>query len=129
MSLGTTSDKRLLSFKVAAATSRGYAVKPGSSKEQVAVVTAATDKAIGILQNTTTATDEVAEVALPGGGAIAKLGGTVSFGDILGFATDGRLVKVANTSDRVIAMAMQDGVANDLIAVEVMVHKAESAQA
>ncbi len=128
MSMGTTSPKRLLSFKVAAACARGLVVKPGSSREHVAVVSAATDKGIGILQNTTTAANEIAEVALPGGGAIAKLGGTVAFGDMLGFNTGGKLIKVAQASDRVIAMAMEDGVADDLIAVEVMVHKAESAQ-
>lgn len=128
MSVASTSPKRLLSFKVAAACARGKAVKIGADKEHVAVVTAATDKAIGILQNTTTETDEVAEVALPGGGGVAKLGGTVAAGDMLGFNTSGLLIKVAQASDRVIAMAMQDGVENDLIAVEVMAHKAESAQ-
>ena len=128
MSLGTTSAKRLLAFKATAAVARGLVVKGGATKEYVAVVSAATDKGIGIVQNAATAADDQIEVALPGGGAIAKLGGTVAFGDMLGFNTDGKLIKVAQASDRVIAMAMQDGVDGDLIAVEVMVHKAESAQ-
>lgn len=124
------SDKRLYSFKVAAAASRGVAVKfSDTAGQKVAKCSAATDKAIGILQNTTTDTDEVAEVALPGGGAMALLSGTVAAGDMLGFDTNGKLLKAANTSDRVIAMAMKDGVSGDLIPVEVLAHKAESAQA
>lgn len=129
MSIATTSPKKLLAFKVAAACARGLVVKPGSSKEHVQVSSAGTDKSIGILQNTTVAANEVAEVALPGGGAVAKLGGTVSFGDELAANSDGKLVKVTAANHIVIAIAMEDGVENDLIAVEVVRHKSTEAQA
>lgn len=129
MSIATTSPKKLLSFKVAAACARGKAVKPGSSKSQVQVGSSEADKVIGILQNTTTDADEEAEVALPGGGAVAKLGGSVSFGDELSCHTDGTLIKVSAANKIVIAVAMEDGVADDLIAVEVVRHKSTEAQA
>lgn len=129
MSIATTSPKKLLSFKVAAACARGLAVKPGSTKGHVQKATAEADKCIGILQNTTTEADEEAEVALPGGGAVAKLGGSCSFGDELASTTDGRLIKVSAANKIVIAVAMEDGVENDLIAVEVVRHKSTEAQA
>lgn len=128
MSIASYSERRLQSYKVAAACARGIAVKPGADKTRVAKATAETDKCIGILQNTTTDTDEEAEVALPGGGAIAKLGGTVSWGDELSATTDGSLIKVSAAAKTVIAIAMEDGVIGDLIAVEVVRHKSHEAQ-
>lgn len=128
MSIATTSPKKLLSFQFAAACARGLVVKPGADKSHVQKATAATDKAIGICQNEITAADEEGEVALPGGGAVAKLGGTVSFGDELVANSAGKLVKATAQHDIVIAVAMEDGVADDLIGVEVVRHKATQAQ-
>lgn len=128
--IATTSQKKLLSFKFDAACARGLAVKPGAGgAEYVQKATAEADKCIGICQNTITAADEEGEVALPGGGAVAKLGGTVAFGDELASTTDGSLIKVSAANKIVIAVAMQAGVSGDLIPVEVVRHKSTEAQA
>jgi len=120
----------MLGFISGGAIAYGKAVKIGADRKHVVVVAAATDKAIGICQtNDIDAAELSLEIAIPGGGAKAKLGGTVAAGDMLGMDTSGFLVKVATAGDRVIAMAMEDGISGDVIGVEVMAHKAESAQA
>lgn len=126
----STSAKKLYSYKILAACARGKAVKFSSTDGQtLAKCTAVTDKIAGILQNATTDANEVAEVALPGGGAMGLLGGTVAAGDQLGTHTDGTLIKVANAHDSVCAIAQMAGVSGDLIPVEVVSYKATQAQA
>lgn len=126
----STSERRLQTFRSDAALGYGVAVKIGSDSQHVALVTAATDKAIGITQNTTDAAEQAMEVALPGGGAKARAGGTIAAGDELGFdASTGKMVKVASASDRVIAIAMESAVDGDYFAVEVTAHKAVGTQA
>lgn len=129
MSVVTTAPKILNSFRVSAACSKGFAVKAGADKSRVTKATAGTDKIIGILQNVTTDTDEEAEVALPGGGAIAKIADTVAFGDELTAGATGALVKVTAANHIVIAVAMEAGVTGDLIGVHVVRHKSTEAQA
>lgn len=126
--IATTSQKRLQSFKFTAACARGLVVKPGADAEHVTKSVLAVSKAIGICQNDITTAEEEGEVALPGGGAVGKLGASVAFGDELVCDTAGKLIPAANAGERVIAIAFQDGVADDLIAVEVVCHKAVSAQ-
>lgn len=117
--MSSYSQPRILSFKAAAAMAKGVCVKAGADREHVAICSAATDKIIGISQTAPTAADEMIEVATNGGGAKAKLGGTVSMGDKLTSDASGLLVATTTENDNIVAVAMEDGVANDIIGVEV----------
>ena len=110
----------LLAFKAAAALVAYKAVKAGADKAHVAVCSAGTDNVVGICQSVSEAAEDVIEVALPGGGAKALLGGSVSFGDLLVADSAGKLVASTTPGDRYIAMAMQDGVLDDVISVHVV---------
>ncbi len=115
------SNPRIVTLKATAAIALAYlAVKPGADNEHAQVAAAATDKIIGISQNAPTTADDPLEIALPGGGGRAKLGGSVSFGDYLTSDADGKLIATTTANDRVIAKAMSDGVLNDVIGVEVL---------
>lgn len=114
------SPSRVQTFKATAAMGRGLAVKAGADRQHMSVCSAATDKIMGLSNTAPTEADESMEVCLPGGGAKGKLGGTVSAGDLLTSDGDGKLIATTSAADRYIAMAMEDGVANDLIAVEVV---------
>ena len=118
--MASSSEPKIVTLKAAAAITRGKAVKVGADDDHIAVASAATDKSIGLIQNTTTAAEDFAEIALPGGGAKGLLGGTVANGDMLAPDSNGALVATTTENDRVIAMAMQAGVANDYIDVEVI---------
>jgi len=111
-----------------AAIARGKAVKIGSDSKHVAVGAANTDKVLGILMTATTAAEETAEVALPGGGALGLLGETVSAGAYLVSHTDGSLVLPNAAGDHVVAVAKEGGVAGDLISVEVVQFEAYNAE-
>jgi hypothetical protein len=110
----------ILTYKSAAALAKGKVVKPGADKEHAVVASAATDKAIGICQSVSEAAEDPIEVAFPGGGGLALLGGSVSAGDYLASDANGALVATTTANDNVIAQALQDGVENDLIAVVVL---------
>lgn len=112
--------RNLLTFKCAAAIAIGLVVKPGADKEHAIVSAAATSKNFGINQTEATVAEDPIEIALPGGGGLAKLGGTVSFGDFLTADSAGKLVATTTAGNYVVAQALQDGVANDLIAVNVV---------
>ena len=87
----------------------------------VAKSTAATDKSIGIAQNAGAAAGgDPIEVAMPGGGSKALLGGTVAYGDYLAPDSAGKLVATTTANDNVIAQALQAGVAEDIISVQVL---------
>lgn len=118
--MASHSPSRVQSFKATAAMDRGLAVKAGADNEHTQVASAATDKIMGLSNTAPTGADEMTEVCLPGGGAKGKLGGTVSAGDMLTSDANGKLVATTTAGNRYIAMAMEDGVANDLIAVEVV---------
>lgn len=118
--MASSSEQKVLTFKAAAAIALGKVVKAGADREHVAVCSAATDKSVGILQNAPDAAEAASEVALPGGGGKALLGGTVSFGDLLAPDSAGALVATTTPGDRYIAVAMEDGVVNQIIGVEVV---------
>jgi hypothetical protein len=111
----------LLSFKAGAAIPQGSVVKPGADNQHVLKAAAATDKAFGIAQNAATTAEDLVEVALPGGGAKALAGGTISFGDLLSSDANGALVASTTDNDRHVAVAMEDAVAGDLFSVHVSV--------
>jgi hypothetical protein len=118
--MASYSQPRIIAFKAAAAMAAFKAVKAGADKEHVAVCSAKTDKSVGISQNAPSAADEIMEVALPGGGGKALIGGSVSFGDLLAPTTDGSLIATTTAGDTYIARAMQDGSSGDVIGVEVV---------
>lgn len=111
----------VLTFKADGVISKGQAVKAGSDRDHVAKATGATQKIKGLAMNTTSAADDKVEVALPGGGTKGLLGGTVADGDFLTSDASGNLIMTTTTADRIVAMAMEAGVAGDLIAVHVVI--------
>lgn len=111
----------VLTFKAGAAIAKGCVVKPGADNQHVIVSAAATSKNLGIAQNAVTTAEDKVEVAVPGGGAKALLGsGGCAFGDLLTSDANGALVVTTTPGDRVVAMAMDDGSAGDLVAVHVV---------
>jgi hypothetical protein len=119
--MASTSEPRIYTFKAAGVIAKGQAVKAGADREHVALAAAATDKLVGLAQGDTAAAEEFLEVALPGGGAKGKLGGTVAFGDLLTSDGSGNLVATTTANDRVIGVAMEAGVSGDIIAVEAQI--------
>lgn len=112
---------KVLTFKAGGAIAKGIAVKIGASNQHVVACSAKTDKSIGISQNAVTTAEELVEVALPGGGSKAKLGGTVSAGDLIAPTTDGSLIATTTANDRFIAVALEDGVIGDLVAAHIVI--------
>lgn len=122
MATSTHSTPRIKTGIAGGSIDQGAAVKLNDDGKTVTKCTAATDKSIGILQNTGgVTTGQQCEIALPGGGGEAKLAGTVASGDLLAPNSDGHLVATTTENDRVIAMAMSGGVDDDIIGVEVLV--------
>lgn len=113
--------EKALSYKADGAISRGMAVKIGSDSKHVAKSVLATNKHVGIAISTVTTAEDTIDVAHPGGGAAGLLGGSVSAGDLLTSDTAGKLVATTTANDKIIAQALEDGVENDLIAVNVIV--------
>jgi hypothetical protein len=118
--MASYSTPRIQSYRAGGAIAKGKAVKIGADREHVVVCAATTDKAIGIAQNAVTTAEDLVEVALPGGGGLALAQTTVAAGKHVVSHTDGALKPIAAANDRVIAMAMEDAVANDLFAVEII---------
>lgn len=111
----------IMTFKAGSAIALGVAVKFGASRDYVVPCTAKTDKSIGIAQNATSVAEDKVEVALVGGGAKAKSGGVIALGDLLAPTTDGSLIVTTTANDRIIAVALEDAVAGDLVAVQVAI--------
>jgi len=89
-----------------------YAAKLNAS-EQIALGAVQGEKVIGILQNTPTANEHGSVMCL--GLSKVKLGGAVTVMDPLCTDANGKLVKADENDEFVIAIALQTGVANDLI--------------
>jgi hypothetical protein len=120
--------QNMVGYLADAAIAKGLAVKIGSDANHIAVCAANTDKAVGIVQNDPDAAEQLAEVAMSGGGAKAKLGETVDAGQMLIPHTDGRLIKPNALGDQIICQALEGGVANDLINVMVIASKATASE-
>jgi len=96
----------------------GYAVKADTDNKEV-VLAGANEVAMGILKNANTAGLAVGVAGL-GERVLAKLGGTVEFGDKLKVKAGGTLVVAGGSGDdNVIAEAQEDGASGDLIYVVV----------
>lgn len=126
--MASHSSPRIVAILAGAAISKGMAVKKGADDSHVIKGTANTSRCLGIAQNAPTAAEDVCEMAIQGGGAKGLLGETVAAGDLLVSHTDGSLVKANAAGDHLIAKAMKDGVANDLIDVEVIFGHAAAAE-
>jgi hypothetical protein len=109
----------IVAFKADAAIAKGKAVKIGTDAQHVAVCSAASDKSIGIVQSVGSAAEDMLEVALPGGGAKALSGGTISAGDLLVPDSNGALVASSSNAERAIAVALEGAASGDLFAVMV----------
>lgn len=112
---------KILTFKSDGVIAKGKVVKPGSDREHVVVSALATSKNFGICQNDVAAAEDLAEVAMPGGGAKGLAGGAIAFGDLLTSDVNGKLVATTNANDRAVAIAMEDAVDGDLFSVYVQV--------
>src|SRR5690606_31320133 len=110
-----------LSYKSSAAIAKGKAVTLDATGKIVTAANAKTDKSVGLAMHAAGDAGETIEVAHPGGGAKGLLGGTVSAGDLLAPTTGGALIATTTANDRIIAMALEDGVDGDLISVMVVV--------
>ena len=118
--MAASSQPRIVSFLAGGTIVSGHAVKlSAAAGDTVIECTANGDKSIGIAQSAASS-GQVVEVAVNGGGAKAKLGEAVTYGNHLVSHTDGTLVMVNATSDFVVAQAMQSGSSGDIIAVEVV---------
>jgi len=118
---------KIANYKAAAALAAYKAVKKGADDEHVVVGAANTDRCIGIVQNSSTAAEDILEVAHPGGGAKALLGEAVNMGDFLVSHTDGTLVLPNAEGDVIIAQALEDGASGDVIGVNVILMTAHAA--
>lgn len=127
--MAVSSTPRIVTFVAAASVAKGSAVKFSDSTGDFVIVGAAnTDRCVGVAQNEATASGQLVEVALPGGGAKGKLSETTSAGNDLCSHTDGTLAIVNASGDQIIGIAMEDGVAGDLINIEVYKAVASASQ-
>jgi hypothetical protein len=123
--MASSSSPRIFGFKAGGDLSakQFYGVVFGSADDTVVAAGAAVN-AIGIVQNAP-ASGELAEVALQGGGAKAKLSGTVTRGSFLKTDANGAF-EAATAGDKYAAMAMASGVSGDVIPVEVVYGELET---
>ncbi len=116
--MASHTEPRIYVSNADAAIVKGTAVKFGTDFKHVAKCTAASDKSCGIAQNDVSTAEDLVEVARPGGGAKALAGGSINTGDLLTATTDGSLI-VGSAGNRLVAVAMQDALINDIFSVEV----------
>lgn len=126
--MAVSNKQNMETFLADGAISKGMAVKMGTDESHVAKATANTDKAIGLCQNDPTAAEDACEVALPGGGGKGLVDETVSAGAYLVAKSNGKLEKANAAGDHVCAMALQSGVAGDLINCLVVAFEAYNAE-
>lgn len=85
----------------------------GTKEGDVKLATAATDPVIGVSQYIGAVQGTVIDVNIDNHGQV-QLGGTVNRGDELTAGADGKAVKAAS-GNKIFGMALQDGVADDVI--------------
>jgi len=120
--MASSSKPRIRTYKASGVIKAFSFVKydSGSNIKNPTIVQCESGNAIGISQNDTDAAsgDEV-EVALPGGGALLKLAGTVALGNSIKPTTDGAGIATASAGDPMAAYASEGGASGDVIGVEV----------
>jgi hypothetical protein len=105
-------------FYAGATVAANRIVKPGADNTKVVVGAAATDKLIGVSDSIGGATGDTIDVILDGI-ALVKAGGTVAMGDLITSDGTGQAIATTTASNRVIGVAMEDGVSGDLIGVRI----------
>lgn len=111
----------LIKSFLAAAAMGGNLIARAAANGQVQEAGAATHKLIGVTDQMGAAEGRMADVVQLGWAEL-RLGGAVSFGDALTSDDAGRGVEAVPTPDaivRTVAIAMSDGVENDIIPVYV----------
>ncbi len=92
-----------------------------STTKNPGVVSCTSGASHGISQNDASVTSgQEVEVALPGGGALLKVGGSVSLGNTLMPTTAGVGIVTTTAGDHVGARAYEAGATNDIIGVHVV---------
>jgi len=101
------------------ATPKKYHVAKLTANDTITFATASTDVLVGIIQESVVSGDSTT-VAIPSGGATSKAvcGENLSRGNYLTADSAGKLVRAYQTGDRVIAKALESGVTNDVIEVQ-----------
>lgn len=94
-------------------------VKPGADDTKVVVGAAATDKLIGVSDSIGAASGETFDVILDGI-ALVSAGGVVAAGDHVTANATGQAIATTTAGNRVIGVAMDSGVLNDLIGVRIV---------
>jgi len=123
--MASSSEPRYRTFKADGAITQFSFVKYGTDTDHVAQA-GANEKCRGIAMTAATAAEDKVEVALPGGGGKLKLAETVVGGNYL-TSTAAGLGEVVDAADEPVgARAENGGVANDVIAVEVLDFKASA---
>lgn len=126
--MSSTFQPSIVVLLAGAAIAKGKAVKKGTDDNHVIAGTANTSLCIGIAQTAPTTAEDPVEVAVPGGGGKGLISESVVMGNHLVSHTDGTLVKANASGDMIIAMAMEDGAANDLIDIMVISGQAAAAE-
>ncbi len=118
--MASIAQPNVLTFNASAAIAKGKAVTLDATGKIVTAANAVTDKSVGLAMNAVTTAGDKVEVAAAGGGGKALCGGTVAAGDLLAPTTGGALIATTTATNRYIAIALEDGVENDLISVMVV---------
>ena len=104
-------------------------VKIGTDEKHVNVCDTKGEQAVGVLMNAPSAAGQIAEVAIFGGGALLKLGGTVTaMQQITPNASSVGIIPDA-AGQALMAQALDDGVSGDKIAVNITFGEAHAAEA
>lgn len=125
MAIGVTEGLKKKLTNETAAIGHGLIVKFGSTKEFGTFATAATDKSIGVSDvrgadpNTVTAAVGAELEIVMDGIPPVRLGGSVSYGDLITSNSAGRGVATTTAGNRYIGVAMSDGVSGDFIPVKI----------
>lgn len=97
-----------------------FACKFGTTDKLITV--AGAREGFGVIQDDApSAAGDSVEVALPGGGSLVKLGGSVTRGDSITPDSNGEFV-TATAGQRALGIAMQSGVDADVIDAILLVH-------
>lgn len=130
--MASCSDPRIRTYRASGTIPARRFVKldTGSADKDPTVVVCESGRALGISMNDSdVTTGNSVEVALPGGGAVLKLAGTVSLGQSIKPTTGGKGVVTASAGDYAGAFGVEKGVDGDEIGVEVVRDQKYSADA
>ncbi len=127
--MAASSTPRIKTFKAGGTIPAFSFVKFDTAKDTV-VVCGANERAIGIhMGSASIAEGERAEVALPGGGAKLLVSETIALGKLLTSTATGKGEVADAAGEFCAAIAHEDGVANDIIGVEVIAMQAVASDA